>query len=152
MSSVKAIPDGYHTLTPYLYVRGGNAAIAFYEQAFGAKEIFRMPGPDGRIGHAEIQIGDSRIMLSDESEKMQAFSPQHLHGTTVGLVLYVEDCDSLYHQAIAAGAKSLRPPTDEPYGDRMSGIEDPFGHKWYIATHVKDVSPEELMAMSGASN
>ncbi|MGD0578027.1 MAG: VOC family protein [Bryobacteraceae bacterium] len=148
MPQVKPVPDGHHSVQPYLIFNDAAAAIAFCVQAFGAKELFRMPGPDGRIGHAEIQIGDSIIMLADEAPPMDAFSPAHFGGSPVSLLIYTADCDALYAQALAAGASSLRPPADQPYGDRMSGVQDPFGYKWYIATHIKDMSHEELAALS----
>jgi len=146
MSQVKPIPDGYHTVQPYLIFTNAAAAIAFYVQAFGATEKFRMPGPDGRIGHAEILIGDSTIMLADEAPPMDAFSPGHYGGSPVSLLIYTADCDAVYAQALSAGAASLREPADQPYGDRMSGVRDPFGYKWYIATHIKDVSYAEMGA------
>jgi len=147
MPQVKPVPDGYHSVQPYLIFDGAAAAIAFYVQAFGATERFRMPGKDGRIGHAEIQIGDSTIMLADEAPPMDAFSPEHFGGSPVSLLIYTADCDAVYAQALAAGAKSIREPADQPYGDRMSGVKDPFGYKWYIATHIKNMSNEELAAL-----
>lgn len=144
MTAVKAIPDGYHSVTPYLMVSGAAEAIAFYQRAFNARELFRMAQPDGSIGHAELQIGDSRIMMADENAEIKAFSPLHYGGTPVSLLLYVEDVDSLHAQALAAGAKEKRPPQDQFYGDRMSGVTDPYGHNWYLATHIRDVSPEEM--------
>ena len=148
MSQVKPVPDGYHCVQPYLIFKDAAAAIAFCVQAFGATEKFRMPGPEGRIGHAEILIGDSTIMLADEAPQMDAYSPEHYGGSPISLLIYTADCDAVYAQALAAGAESLREPADQPYGDRMSGVRDPFGYKWYIATHVKDVSHEELGAQS----
>jgi PhnB protein len=144
MPQVKAIPDGYHSIQPYLYIRGAAAAIDFYEKAFGATERMRMPQPDGRIGHAEIQLGDSVIMLADEASEKKIYSPQHLGGSPVSIMLYVEDCDAVYQQALSAGAKSLREPADQFYGDRVAGVEDPFGFQWWIGTHIKDVPVEEL--------
>jgi PhnB protein len=141
---VKAIPDGYHTVTPYLCIEGAAPAIEFYKKAFGARELMRMPTPDGKIGHAEIQIGDSRIMLADESQQMGTRSPQTLGGSPVTILLYVEDVDKMFNQAVAAGAKAERPPKNEFYGDRSSALRDPFGHRWYIHTHVEDVTPEEM--------
>jgi PhnB protein len=141
---VKPIPDGYHSITPYLYVRNANATIEFYKKAFGATEVFRMPGPDGKIGHAELQIGDSRIMLADENPAMHANSPLHFGGTPFSLLLYVENVDQVVAQAVAAGAKIVRPVADQFYGDRTGGVEDPSGHQWYVATHIKDVTPEEM--------
>ena len=147
MPQVKPVPDGYHSVQPYLIFDGAAAAIAFYVQAFGATERFRMPGKDGRIGHAEIQIGDSVVMLADEAPQMDAYAPPHFGGSPVSLLIYTADCDAVYAQALAAGAKSIREPADQPYGDRMSGVKDPFGYKWYIATHIKNMSNEELAAL-----
>src|SRR3954463_1680397 len=123
---VKPIPDGYHSVTPYLIVRGGNAALEFYKKAFGATELFKMPMPDGKLGHAEIQIGDSRVMLADESPEMGHKGPQTLGGSSVSLGIYVEDVDALAQRAIAAGAKVIRPVADQFYGDRTGVFEDPF--------------------------
>ena len=142
--SVKPIPDGYHTVTPYLIVKGAARALDFYKKAFGATELFRMPGPGGKIMHAEIKIGDSPIMLADEFPEMDARGPQSLGGTPVGLCLYVEDVDARFAKAVAAGGKVLRPVVDQFYGDRSGTVADPFGHKWTIATHKEDVSPEEM--------
>jgi len=143
MPSIKPIPDGYHSVQPYLIVKHAASAIDFYIKAFGAKERLRME-KDGRIGHAEIEIGDSCVMLADESPQMRAYSPEHYGGSPISLMVYVGDCDAVYAQALAAGAKSEREPTDQFYGDRMAGVLDPFGYKWYIGTHIKDVSKEEL--------
>jgi PhnB protein len=148
MPQVKPVPDGYHSVQPYLIFKDAAAAIAFYVEAFGATEKFRMPGPGGGIAHAEILIGDSTIMLADEAPQMDAFSVEHFGGTPISLLIYTADCDAVYAQAMAAGALSLRAPEDQPYGDRMSGVRDPFGYKWYIATHIKDVSHEEMGAQS----
>ena len=148
MSQVKPVPDGYHCVQPYLIFKNAAAAIAFCVQAFGATEKFRMPGPEGRIGHAEILIGDSTIMLADEAPQMDAYSPEHYGGSPISLLIYTADCDAVYAHALAACAESLREPADQPYGDRMSGVRDPFGYKWYIATHIKDVSHEEMGAQS----
>lgn len=140
MSQVKPIPDGYHSLQPYLMFKDCIAAIAFYTKAFGAKERLRMPNPDGRIAHAEVQMGDSVLMMADEAPQIEAFSADHFGGSPVSLHFYTADCDGTYAQALAAGATSLREPTDQPYGDRMAGVKDPFGYKWWIATHIKDVA------------
>ena len=144
MNNVKPVPEGYHTATPYLIVNGGAKAIEFYKQAFGAKELMRMPGPEGKIMHAEIQIGDSRIMLADEFPEMGARSPESIGGSPVFLHLYVEDADRMTTQAIAVGAKVIRPLEDQFYGDRSGTISDPFGHTWTLSTHKEDVSPEEI--------
>ncbi|HEX4036578.1 MAG TPA: VOC family protein [Acidobacteriaceae bacterium] len=146
MSSVKAIPEGYHNVQPYLHVRGAAQAIEFYKKVFGATEVMRMPQPDGRLGHAEIRIGDSVVMLADEAPERGIHGPEHYGGAPMTLMLYIENCDGVYEKAIAAGSKSLREPADQFYGDRMAGVEDPFGFHWYIATHVKDVSMEEMQA------
>jgi PhnB protein len=144
MATVKPVPDGYHTVTPYLIVNGASAAIDFYKKAFGAEELFRMPMPGGRVGHAEMKIGDSRIMLADEFPEMDARGPKSLGGTPVSILLYVNDCDAVFNRAVAAGAKVKRPIKDQFYGDRSGVIEDPFGHAWSIATHKEDVSSEEM--------
>lgn len=146
-SKVKAIPDGYHTVTPYISIKGASDAIAFYKKAFGAEELYRMPMPDGRVGHAELQFGDSRIMLADEMPEMPeaiAKSPRTLGGVTSGLNLYVPDVDATFKRAVDAGAVVRRPLTNQFYGDRSGTVEDPFGHLWTIASHVEDVSPEEM--------
>jgi PhnB protein len=150
-SKPKPIPDGYHTATPYLIVKGAAQAIEFYKKAFGATELMRMPQPGGKIGHAEIKIGDSPIMLADESPDVGARSPQSIGGSPVSIMLYVEDVDRMFSQAVAAGAKVKRPVADQFYGDRTGGIEDPFGHLWYIATHKEDVSPEEMRKRAAAA-
>jgi PhnB protein len=142
--AVKTTPDGYHSVQPYLQFNGAAEAIEFYKKAFGATEVLCMKQKDGRVGHAEIQIGDSRIMMADENAEIEAFAPPHYGGSPVSLLIYTEDCDATYRQALAAGAKSVREPADQPYGDRMSGVQDPFGYKWWIATHIKDVSTEEM--------
>jgi PhnB protein len=141
---VKPIPDGYHAITPYLIVQGGARAIEFYQKAFGAKEIMRMPMPDGKIGHAEVRIGDSVVMLADENTEANARSPRTVGGTPVSLMLYVQDVDRTFAQAVELGAKVERPLADQFYGDRTGGVIDPFGHRWYLATHKEDVSPEEM--------
>ena len=143
-SSVRAIPEGYHSVTLYLAVDDAAAPLEFYKQAFGAAEVMRMPGPDGKVGHAEIRIGDSRIMLADEYPHMGFRNPKAYGGSPVGLHLYVEDVDAVASQAVAVGAKELRPVKDQFYGDRTGSIEDPFGHVWHIATHKEDLSPDEL--------
>jgi PhnB protein len=138
------IPEGYHTVTPYLVLQGAASALDFYKRAFGAKELVRMPGPGGRIMHAEIKIGDSPVMLADEAPERGHRGPHALGGTPVGICLYVEDVDSLAAQAVAAGAKVIMPVTDQFYGDRSGTFTDPYGHQWTIATHKEDVSPEEM--------
>ncbi len=145
---VKPIPNGYHGATPYLICKGAAQAIDFYKQAFGATEIMRMDGPGGVIGHAEIKIGDAIIMLADEFPKMGARSPQTLGGTPVSIYIYVEDVDAFARRAMDAGAKVLHPLTDQFYGDRSVGFEDPFGHRWGFATHIEDVPLEELKRRS----
>jgi PhnB protein len=141
---VKPIPDGYHTVTPYLIVNGAASALEFYKKAFGATELMRFPGPGGKIGHAEIRIGDSAIMLADEHPEMDARGPKTLGGSPVGILIYTEDVDAAAKRAVAAGAKVLRPVQDQFYGDRSGTFEDPYGHKWTIATHKEDVSVEEM--------
>jgi PhnB protein len=148
--AVKAVPEGYHTVTPYLIVNGAARALDFYRKAFGAKEQVRMPGPDGKVMHAEIQIGDSKVMLADEFPQMGAKSPQSIGGTPVGICLYVAKVDAVYEQAVAAGAKVERPLQDQFYGDRSGTVIDPFGHKWTIASHIEDVSPEEMQKRMAA--
>ncbi|HET6840389.1 MAG TPA: VOC family protein [Candidatus Angelobacter sp.] len=140
----RKIPEGYHNITPYLVVKGGAAAIDFYKKAFGATEIMRMPMPDGRVGHAELKIGDSVIMLADEFPDIEAVSPATLGNSPVGLLLYVDDPDATVNLAVSLGAKVKMPVKDQFYGDRNGTIEDPFGHKWTVAVHVEDVSPEEM--------
>jgi PhnB protein len=142
---VRPIPEGYHTATSYLVVNGAANAIDFYKRAFGAKEVLRMGLPDGKIMHAEIKIGNSPIMLADEAPDRGARGPHALGGTPVSTLLYVEDVDALAAQAVAAGARQVRPVEDQFYGDRAGTFADPFGHVWTIATHVEDV-PEEEMA------
>jgi PhnB protein len=149
-TKTKPIPKGYHVVTPYMSVQGAARAIAFYKKAFGAKEVMRMPGPGGTIGHAEIQIGDSRIMLADEFPEMNFRSPGAIGGTPVTIHLYVQDVDKVAKKAIAAGAKLLRPVADQFYGDRTGSLEDPFGHVWHIATHVEDISMKGLKKRAAA--
>jgi PhnB protein len=144
MASAKPIPDGYHSVTPYLIVKGADRAIEFYRRAFGARELFRMAQPDGRVGHAELEIGDSRVMLADEHPEIGARSPQSIGGSPVTIHLYVEDVDATVARAVEAGARVHRPVADQFYGDRNGGITDPFGHVWFVATHKEDVPPDEL--------
>lgn len=141
-SKVNPVPPGYHSLTPYLVLSDAAKAIEFYSQAFGAKEISRMNGPSGKIMHAELQIGDSRMMLSDEM--MANRSPQSLGGSPVSIFLYVEDVDSVFSQAVSAGATADMPPADMFWGDRYGKLTDPFGNLWGLATHIEDVAPEEM--------
>jgi PhnB protein len=141
---VDPIPEGFHTVTPYVTVKGAADAIEFYEEAFGAKEIFRRADPDGRIRHAEVVIGDSPVMLTDGAPEFGMSGPQSLGGSPVHMFLYVDDADALFNQAISAGATELMPVEDSSDGDRRGGVTDPFGHVWYIGTHVEDISREEL--------
>jgi len=157
MAKVKAIPEGYHSVTPYLFIKGAASAIDYYKNVFGAKERVRMPGPNDRVMHAELEIGDSIIMLADENPQAGTTSPQTAGGASNSLHLYVEDVDTVTQKAVSGGAKLVRPVKDEFYGDRIATISDPFGQIWSIATHIEDVSPEEMKnrmakAMSHASN
>ncbi len=142
--AVKPIPDGYHSVTPYLAIKGAAEAIEFYKRALGAVELFRLVAPDGRIGHAEIRIGDSAIMLADPCEEGPFRSPQSLGGSSVGLHVYVEDVDALFTQAVNAGAKVVRAVQNQFYGDRNGTLEDPFGHVWFLATQKEELTPEEI--------
>jgi PhnB protein len=144
MAKVKPIPDGYPRVTPYLHVDGANAAIEFYSKVFGATERMRMPAPGGKIGHAELQIGNSVIMLADEFPDMNVRGPKAIGGTPVTVMVYVEDVDQAFDRAIKGGAKEIRPVMDQFYGDRSGEFEDPFGHRWNVATHVEDVPPDEM--------
>jgi PhnB protein len=141
---VNAIPPGYHSITPYLVVNEASRAIEFYKQAFGAKETVRMGGPGGKVGHAELKIGDSMLMLSDEMPGSGTRSPQSLGGSPVSIFMYVESVDSVFNQAVKAGAKADMPPQDMFWGDRFGKLTDPFGHSWAIATHIEDVAPQEM--------
>jgi PhnB protein len=141
---VKPIPDGYSSVTPYLIVTGAANALDYYKMAFDAQEIMRMPGPDGKIMHAELQIGSSRIMLADESPQMGHKSPQTLGGSGTGLMLYVTDVDDTFQRAVSGGGKIVQAVKNQFYGDRSGTLADPFGHQWTIATHVEDVAPEEM--------
>jgi PhnB protein len=143
MTDVKPIPDGYHSLTPYLIIDGAADALEYYKKAFGATELFRMEH-QGKIGHAEMKIGDSPFMLADEQAEMGQRGPKSLGGSSVGLMIYVEDCDTIYNQAIDAGGTEMRPLQDQFYGDRSGTLTDPFGHVWTVATHKEDVSSEEI--------
>ncbi|HJV87691.1 MAG TPA: VOC family protein [Noviherbaspirillum sp.] len=155
IAKVKPVPDGFHTVTPYLTIRNAAAALDFYQKAFGADVVFRLNDPSGKkVGHAEIRLGDSAIMLSDEYPEMDGTSPETLGGSPVLIHLYVENVDALVERAVKAGAKLERPVADQFYGDRGGLVVDPFGHKWWIATHIEDVPPDEMekraMEMFGA--
>jgi len=145
---VKPIPEGYHTLTPYLTIKGADKAIDFYKKALGAEEIFRMPMPDGKtVAHAELMIGDSHLMISEECPQPGgAVSPATAKHTTVTVHMYVNDVDAAFKRAVSAGATGVMPPVDMFWGDRFAKVADPFGHHWSIATHVKDLSPDEMAA------
>jgi PhnB protein len=147
----KPIPDGYPRVTPYLITDGASAAIDFYRSVLGARERMRMPAPDGRVGHAELEIGDSLIMLADEFPEMEARGPKAVGGTPVSLHVYVEDADGVFDRAIQAGARALQAVEDKFYGDRSGQFEDPFGHHWSVATHVEDVPPDEMAARAAAA-
>jgi len=142
--ATKPIPDGYRTATPYLILKGAAEAIEFYKRAFGASELLRMADPNGRVGHAEIRIGDSVIMLADEHPEMGHRGPRSLGGSSVSIMLYLPDVDAVFERALKAGARAQRPVQNQFYGDRSGTLEDPFGHVWTIATHVEDVPPEEM--------
>jgi len=146
----KPIPDDYPRVTPYLIVDGAGAAIDFYCSVLGATERVRMPGPDGRIGHAELQLGDSMIMLADENAQMDVRGPRAIGGTPVSLHVYVADSDAVFERAVQAGARALRAVEDRFYGDRSGQFEDPFGHRWDVSTHVEDVPPEEMSKRAAA--
>ena len=148
----KPIPDGYHTATPYLIIRGAAGAIEFYQKAFAATELFRMAAPDGKIGHAEIKIGDSPIMLADEFPEMGYLGPQTLGGSPVSIMIYVEDVDTIFNQAVAAGATVKEAVSDKFYGDRIGTLTDPFGHVWHVSTHKEDVSVEEMEKRAKAAH
>ncbi len=149
--AVKPIPDGYHTVTPYLIVHDAAKALDFYKKALGARELFRMAMPNGRVGHAEIQIGGSRVMLADEHPEMGAKSAKTIGGSPIGICLYVEDVDAWFDRAVTAGATVVRPVKDQFYGDRTGTVTDPYGHKWTIATHKEDVPPDEMCKRAEAA-
>ncbi|MCA9045002.1 MAG: VOC family protein [Planctomycetaceae bacterium] len=144
MTNVKPIPDGFSTVTPYLIVHDGNAAIQFYERAFGAKEVLRLDGPNNTLAHGEIVIGESRLMLANEHPGMGALSPKSIGGSPVSMLIYVPNVDEAFQQALDAGATEIRPVQDQFYGDRAGTLKDPFGHQWTLATHTEDVSQEEV--------
>lgn len=151
MPNVKPIPEGFHSVTPYLYERSAAAAIEFYKNVFGAEEVLRMPGPGGKIMHAEINIGDSRIMLADENPQMSALGPLSLGGCSSSMYVYVEDVDTVVKRAESAGATLTRPVKDQFYGDRSGAFTDPFGYNWHVATHVEDVTPDEVGRRAAAA-
>lgn len=151
MAKVKPIPDGYHNMTPYLIVSGAAKAIEFYTKVFGATEKMRMPGPGGKVGHAELTLGDSMIMLADEHPEIGARAPSAYGGSAVSLMVYVPDVDATVATATAAGAKIVRPVENQFYGDRMGTIADPFGHQWHVATHVEDVPSDEMAKRAAAA-
>lgn len=148
--AAKAIPEGYHTATPYLIVKGAGQAIEFYKKVFGATEIMRFPMPDGRVGHAEIKIGNSFLMMADEHPEMGYVGPKTLGGTSVSIMLYVEDADATFNRAVSAGAKAEQKMEDKFYGDRSGTVMDPFGHRWTISTHKEDISMGEMQRRAGA--
>ena len=147
----KPIPDDYPRVTPYLIVDGAGAAIDFYCSVLGAQESLRMPAPDGRVGHVELQLGSSMIMLADENAQMDSRGPRAIGGTPVSLHVYVEDSDAVFERAVQAGAKALQAVEDRFYGDRSGQFEDPFGHRWNVSTHVEDVPPEEMSKRAAAA-
>lgn len=144
MTAAKAIPANYPRITPYLCVHAAEEAIDFYRSVFGATERMRIAAPDGKIGHAELAIGDGLVMVSDEYAEMNVLCPKSIGGTAVTLSIYVDDVDDTFARAVAAGAKPLRPVEDQFYGDRSGQFEDPYGHRWSVATHIEDVSPDEM--------
>jgi PhnB protein len=148
--AVKAQPDGYHSVTPYLIVRGGTRALDFYKKAFGATELMRLDAPGGKIGHAEIRIGDSVVMLADENPDWGSKSPESYGGSPVHLMIYVDDVDTVFKRSLGTGATETRPVKDQFYGDRSGTLADPFGHSWTIATHKEDLSPEEIQKRMAA--
>lgn len=141
---VLAVPKGYHSITPYLIINNAAEAIDFYKEAFGAKEVMRMEHPSGKIGHAELKIGDAKIMLADEYPEMDARSPQAYGGSPVGIHLYIKNVDTIVEKAVAAGARVIRPVQNMFYGDRSGALEDPYGHKWHVSTHIEDVSTAKM--------
>ena len=148
--NAKPIPEGFRTITPHLIVRGGEKAIEFYKKAFGAELVAKMPMPGGKLGHAEMRIGDSVVMLADEFPEMGARSPQSIGGSAVTIHVYVTDADAAYQRAVQAGAKATMPLMDMFWGDRYGKVTDPFGHEWSIATHKEDVTPEECVKRAAA--
>ena len=150
-NNVNPIPEAYRGATPYLSVKDASRAIKFYQRAFGAREVIQVRQPDGKVGHAELRIGDAPIMLADEFPEINFRSPESIGGTPVNILIYVNDVDALVDQATAAGAKLLRPVEDQPYGSRVGVLEDPFGHSWSFATHIEDVSPENIQKRAAAA-
>jgi PhnB protein len=150
MAKVKQVPDGYHSVTPYLIVEGASDAIDWYTKVLGAKERMRMAGPDNRVGHAELELGDSVIMLADEFPDMGARGPKTIGGSPVSILVYVADVDTVFDQAVKAGATAREQPTDKFYGDRSGTFEDPFGQVWNVATHIEDVPPDEMAKRAAA--
>jgi PhnB protein len=148
--SVSSVPEGYHSVTPYLICAGAAQAIDFYKRVFGASELMRIPEPDGSVGHAEIKLGDSTVMLADEFPERGIRGPRSIGGSAVSLVVYVPDVDATVEKAVAAGAKLTRPVKDQFYGDRSGTLEDPFGHVWHVSTHIEDLTPEELAKRAAA--
>ncbi|MFL6426877.1 MAG: VOC family protein [Acidobacteriaceae bacterium] len=152
MAQVNPIPEGSHSVQPYLMFAGCDKAMQFYAKAFGAREVMRMKGPNGLVGHAEMQIGDSRMMMADENAQMHAYAVNHYGGSPISLMLYTENCDVMHTQALAAGAESLREPADQPYGIRMSGVRDPFGYTWWIGTQIAVISAGEIQEATIATH
>lgn len=152
MAQVNPIPDGNHSVQPYLIFAGCAQAMEFYKKAFNASEVMCMKGPGGQVGHAEMRIGDSIVMMADEHPEIGAFGAKHYGGSPVSLMLYTEDCDAMYRQALAAGATSVREPADQPYGIRMSGVQDPFGYKWWIGTQIQEMTVSELQKATLATH
>lgn len=151
MSNVKPVPEGYRSVTPYLFIRDAASAISYYKLVFGATEIMRMPSPDGKVMHAELKFGDSVVMLGEENPKVGALSPQSIGGSAGCLNLYLGDVDAVVQKAVDAGAKVVRPVKDQFYGDRSGSVIDPFGHIWSVATHIEDVTPEEMRKRAAAA-
>jgi PhnB protein len=149
-ANVRPIPEGYHSITPYLIVKDCAKAIEFYRKSFGAEARFRMDTPDGRIGHAELKIGDSVLMLADEFPEMKSLSPQSIGGSPVSIFLYVDDVDTVFNRAVSSGSRILSPVKDQFWGDRHGRVEDPYGHVWEISTHKKDLSADELKKAADA--
>ena len=146
--SVKPIPEGYHSVTPYMIIEGAQAAIDWYKKIFAAEEHLKLDGPGGSVAHAEIKIGDSYVMLADECPEMGFHGPKHYEGAATHLMIYLEDVDSTFHAAVEAGAEVVRPLQDQFYGDRSGAIKDPFGHQWTLATHIKDIPTDEVQRLA----